>query len=224
MDIDQNDSSDIEWSHVEDIDEEMPDATSANYSDNNDPYSRDIADTSDDDSLMADAVDGHNAPGDSGYDAGSDSFVPPLASGHVPVPTSSPMQVQPTILIPVGGTSSPVFVSRSRVNTCYQTASASPGLSRPKLYHLPRLQMTVAQHDAHVASQHTFGCSFSTPNKSLPAQHLTTAVLGQGCTTIPLSLDNYPIPLDDHDARKCPQTPITSPASKPASTLLPINK
>ncbi|OJD22063.1 hypothetical protein ACJ73_06596 [Blastomyces percursus] len=66
MDIDNDDSSNIEWSHVEDIDEEMPDVTGPDNSDNHDSYIMDKNIFSYDDSLMTDTAGGRNTHDDSG--------------------------------------------------------------------------------------------------------------------------------------------------------------
>ncbi|PGH08060.1 hypothetical protein GX51_01502 [Blastomyces parvus] len=60
MDVDTNVGSDIEWSHLEAIDEEMVTASSFNNSGNHDSYSMGKNVISDKDSLMTDAVDGRN--------------------------------------------------------------------------------------------------------------------------------------------------------------------
>ncbi|KLJ09703.1 hypothetical protein EMPG_14876 [Blastomyces silverae] len=218
MDIVNDDGSDIEWSHMEDIDEEMPDVTSPNSSGNHDPYSMDKNIISDDDSLMTDAVDGPNAQDGSGHSVEGGLSAPTLASSHVPLPTSSPMQVQPTIPTPTGRTSSPEFVSTSHGNSvysCYEMASISPTLSRPRLHRSPPLRTSAPKHGV---SKNSFDGRFAGHDKGLNAQRLTTAGSNLDHPTFPLSLYNYPFPPDQCDARKCPRVHSRSPVSEPPST------
>ncbi|KAL2365698.1 hypothetical protein RJZ56_001297 [Blastomyces dermatitidis] len=217
MDIDYNDGSDIEWSYMEDIDEQMPAVTSLNNSGNHDPYSMDKNIISDDDSLMTDTVDGRNAQDGSGHNEEGCSSTPTLASSHVPLPTSSPMQVQTTIPIPPGKPSSLEFVSPSHGDSdySYEMASTSPTLSRPRLHRSPPLQTTAPKQ---CVSKNPFDGRFAGHAKDLNAQHLTTAGSNLDHTTFPLSLRNYPFPPNQSDARKCPRVHSRSPISEPPST------
>lgn len=109
--MDNDDSSNIECPDVEDSDAGIP-FVGPNDSSTNYAYCMGL---SGNDPLMT-SVAGYHAQNDRGYEADNDLPAPTLAPGHTPVPTSSLMQINATIPIAVGGTSSLAFDSRSYAN------------------------------------------------------------------------------------------------------------
>ncbi|EEH04717.1 predicted protein [Histoplasma capsulatum G186AR] len=100
-------NSNIECPDVEDSDAGIP-FVGPNDSSTNYAYCMGL---SGNDPLMT-SVAGYHAQNDRGYEADNDLPAPTLAPGHTPVPTSSLMQINATIPIAVGGTSSLAFDSR----------------------------------------------------------------------------------------------------------------
>ncbi|ODH51924.1 hypothetical protein GX48_01935 [Paracoccidioides brasiliensis] len=93
---------------------------------------------------------------------------------------------------------------------------SAPLLKRPRLCHLPPLQMISQLYELGAflhASRHEFS-----QRDNNPALHLNTPLLNKSLPRTSPSRDSYPIPLGNFNPSQCPPTPPPSPS--PDSKLL----